>query len=114
MNYKELAKLLTQLERWYITMAKINLLNEKGNIRPKVRDGIKTQIGSLISKSVDIDMRNTQTAGTYVVEVGTVETTGEPIFATISVGVSTMHPDTKAKNSRKSSKTDTVEIPELF
>jgi len=95
-------------------MAKINLLNEKGNVRPKVRDSIKSQIGTLISKSVDIDLRNTKSAGTYVVEVGQVETTNEPIYATITVGVSTVHPDTKSKNSRKSSKTDTVEIPELF
>lgn len=95
-------------------MAKINLLNEKGNVRPKVRDSIKSQIGTLISKSVEIDLRNTQKSGTYVVEVGQVETTNEPIYATITVGVSTVHPDTKSKNSRKSSKTDTVEIPELF
>lgn len=95
-------------------MAKINLLNEKGNIRPKVRDSIKSQVGTLISKSVSLDMENTQSAGVYVVEVGQVETTNEPIWATITVGVSTVHPDTKSKNSRKSSKTDTVEIPELF
>jgi uncharacterized protein (UPF0218 family) len=95
-------------------MAKINLLNEKGNIRPKVRDSIKSQIGTLISKSVEFDMQNTQSAGTYVVKVGEVETTNEPVWATITVGVSTIHPDTKAKTSRKSSKTDNVELPELF
>jgi hypothetical protein len=96
-------------------MAKINLLNEKGNVRPKVRDDIKSQVGSLITKGLDeLPIERTSQSGVYAMQVGTVETTGEPIFATISVGVSTMHPDTKAKNSRKSSKTDTVEIPELF
>jgi len=48
-------------------------------------------------------------------EVGTVETTNEPIYATVTVGVSTIHPDVKAKiANRKSSKTDSVELPELF
>jgi hypothetical protein len=97
-------------------MAKINLLNEKGNIRPKVRDSIKLQVGTMIKSSLsNLPIDSTQSSGTYVMEVGTVETTNEPIFATITVGVSTIHPDVKAKNSnRKSSKTDSVEVPELF
>jgi hypothetical protein len=97
-------------------MAKINLLNEKGNVRPKVRDGIKDQVGTIIRKGLsNFPIDTTSTSGTYVMEVGTVESTGEPVYATITVGVSTLHPDMKAKNSsRKSSKTDTVEVPELF
>lgn len=98
-------------------MAKINLLNEKGNVRPKVRDGIKDQVGTIIRKGLsNFPIDTTSQSGVYVMEVGTVETTGEPVYATISVGVSTMHPNDKVKNSsRKSSKnTDTVEIPELF
>jgi hypothetical protein len=97
-------------------MAKINLLNEKGNIRPKVRDSIKLQVGTMIRNSLsNLPFDSTQSSGTYVMEVGTVATTNEPIYATVTVGVSTIHPDVKAKNSnRKSSKTDSVELPELF
>ena len=97
-------------------MAKINLLNEKGNIRPKVRDGIKSQVGTILTKGLsNFPIDSTSQNGTYVMEVGTVESTGEPIWATITVGVSTLHPDMKVKtSSRKSSKTDEVEIPELF
>lgn len=97
-------------------MAKINLLNEKGNVRPKVRDGIKSQIGQMLknnlSESVLLD--TTKTAGTYVIEVGSVETTGEPIYATVTVGVSTIHPDAKRKSSKSVKTVDEVKVPILF
>jgi hypothetical protein len=97
-------------------MAKINLLNEKGNVRPKVRDGIKSQIGQMLknnlSESVLLD--NTKTAGTYVIEVGTVETTGDPVYATVTVGVSTIHPDAKRKSSKSVKTVDEVKVPILF
>jgi hypothetical protein len=103
-------------ERGVITMAKINLLNEKGNVRPKVRDSVKAQIGQML-KSATADkflMDTTKTAGTYVIEVGTVESTNEPIYATVSVGVSTIHPDTKRKSSKSVKTVDEVEVPTLF
>ena len=97
-------------------MAKINLLNEKGNVRPKVRDSVKTQIGQML-KSATADkflMDTTKSAGTYVIEVGTVESTNEPIYATVSVGVSTIHPDAKRKSSKSVKTVDEVEVPTLF
>lgn len=97
-------------------MSKINLLNEKGNVRPKVRDSIKSQIGQMLKSSTadKFLLDTTKTAGTYVIEVGTVETTNEPIYATITVGVSTIHPDTKRKSSKSAKTVDEVEVPTLF
>jgi hypothetical protein len=97
-------------------MAKINLLNEKGNVRPKVRDGIKSQIGQMLQMSIGskVDLVSTKNAGTYVLEVGTVESTNEPIYATVSVGVSTIHPDAKRKSSKSVKTVDEVEVPNLF
>lgn len=97
-------------------MAKINLLNEKGNVRPKVRDSIKLQIGQMLKTSTSqaFLLDTTKTAGTYVVEVGSVESTNEPIYATVTVGVSTIHPDAKRKSSKSVKTVDQVEVPNLF
>ena len=97
-------------------MAKINLLNDKGNVRPKVRDGIKSQIGQMLKNNLSdkLLLDNTNTAGTYVIEVGTVETTGDPIYATVTVGVSTIHPDAKRKSSKSVKTVDEVKVPILF
>jgi hypothetical protein len=97
-------------------MAKINLLNEKGNVRPKVRDGIKAQIGQMLQMSIGskVDLVSTKNAGTYVIQVGNVESTDEPIYATVSVGVSTIHPDAKRKSSKSVKTVDEVKVPNLF
>ena len=93
-------------------MKTINFINAKGNVQPKVRTAIQKQIKSILKETAAMPLEDCKKGNILVCEVGTDATNGEPIFVTLTVGVTQSHPDNKSQKKEK--KTKNVEVPSLF
>lgn len=95
-------------------MAVISFINEKGNVAAKVRERLKGQAMSAITKSMsscNLPIVENADKGISVM-LGTDRTNGKPIYAHISVVVSQHDPAVKTAKSKSKTKTKTVSVDE--
>jgi hypothetical protein len=101
-------------------MAVISFINEKGNVAAKVRERLKGQAMTAITKamsSCNLPIVENADKGISVM-LGTDRTNGKPIYAHISVVISQHDPAEKSAKSKTKPKTKTAvkdePLPDLF
>lgn len=97
-------------------MAVIGFINEKGNVAAKVRERLKGQAMTAITKamsSCNLPIVENADKGLSVM-LGTDRTNGDPIYAHISVVVSQHDPSIKTAKSKTKTKTKTVAVDEVL
>ena len=93
---------------------------EKGGVSNKARTAIKSQASKAVGTALDVDnlkFEYVEDKACYVMEIGTDATTGNPVYVTLDLKVTDMHPsDRAARKSRagKSKPAAKVEVPDLF
>jgi hypothetical protein len=102
------------------SMAVISFINEKGNVAAKVRERLKGQAMTAITKamsSCNLPIVENADKGISVM-LGTDRTNGKPIYAHISVVISQHDPAEKSAKSKTKPKTKTAvkdePLPDLF
>lgn len=102
-------------------MTKINLLNENSNIRPNVRKAIQKQVVGMLTENLPAIVDKTEKKNLVTIEVGevadcpVVEMNGKPIYVTLEVGVTIVHPNDKVKGDKEKPVQATKEtVPTLF
>ena len=95
-------------------MAVIGFINEKGNVSAKVRERLKGQAMTAITKamsSCNLPIVENADKGISVM-LGTDRTNGKPIYAHISVVISQHDPAVKTAKSKSKAKTKTAPVDE--
>ena len=103
-----------QTEKERKSMAVIGFINEKGNVAAKVRERLKGQAMTAITKamsSCNLPIVENADKGISVM-LGTDRTNGKPIYAHISVVVSQHDPAVKTAKSKSKAKTKTAPVDE--
>lgn len=100
-------------------MATIAFINENGNVSAKVRERLKSQTMTAITKAMDkCNLETIVNADKGLsIPLGTDKTNGKPIYAHISVVISQHNPAEKTAKSKTKTKkkvADEVALPDIF
>lgn len=100
-------------------MATIAFINENGNVSAKVRERLKSQTMTAISKAMEkcnLEALTNADKGLSI-PLGVDKTNGNPIYAHISVVISQHNPaekTSKTKTKTKKKVADEVALPDIF